>query len=121
VFAVKVNDVLGGVWLGGECLCRVLVVLASDAALLFAVQVQQITHGLFEIPECVHSSITAEMRGLKVGNWDVEHELSAASQFAQQGFAVEKPRVWKFLWRSGHGAILLGAIQKSSLNAGVWR
>lgn len=39
-FAAKVNYVLRGVGLGGECLCKVLVVLASDAALSFAVQVQ---------------------------------------------------------------------------------
>ena len=66
---------------------------------------------LLEIPDRVYGDIEGKVCGLRVVDWDVEHKFSAASEFAQQFFAVEEPRVWKFLGWSGHGAGLRVAIQ----------
>lgn len=100
---VHVHDVLSCFWCGRECVCQGLLLLASDAALLFAVQVQKVAKILGEIVDRVDCKLDAEMRGVGIGDRDLQDGFSAAVQLADQRFAVEKPGIGKFVGRPGLG------------------
>jgi hypothetical protein len=63
-------------------------------ALAFEVQREEPADLFAEIPDCGDSELNAEVCcvGISVG-WDVQPGFAASVQFAQQGFAIEKPRV----------------------------
>jgi len=90
---VKAYDVLVSGRRGGDCVCEVFFVLAADAALLFAMEMQHVAQVFSEVPDCVYRELNAEVRGVGIRDRDLKGGFSAAVELAQQCFAVEQPRI----------------------------
>jgi hypothetical protein len=72
--------------------------LALPLALSFAMQCEQVADVLAEVPESSDRNVAREVDCVGCcGN--LENELAAAVQFADQSFAVEKKRVGQFFGR----------------------
>jgi hypothetical protein len=88
--------VVGFVGLGKSVL-QICLVLFAEGALAFAVEVQEIAQILGEVPDGVDSDFDSEVRGVGVGDRNLQNELPAAVQLAQECFAVEEPGIRKVL------------------------
>ena len=99
---VKLYDLLRSFWSCFECVCESGFVLASYAALLLAVQVQEVAEVFSEVVDCVDGQLDAEVCGVGICDRDLQYGFSASVEFAQKCFAVEQPGVWKLLGRVVH-------------------
>jgi hypothetical protein len=63
---------------GCKCVRESFFVLSSDAALLLAMQVQQVAQIFSEVVDCVDGQLYPEMRRVYVGDRDLQHDFSAA-------------------------------------------
>ena len=61
---VKAYVVRFGRGVGRECWCEVFFVLATNAALLFAVEMQHVAQVFSKVPDCVYGDLDAEVRGV---------------------------------------------------------
>ena len=95
---VKLYDLLRSFWSWFECVCESGFVLSSYAALLLAVQVQEVSEVFGEGVDCVYGQLDAEVCGVGICDGDLQHGFSAAVELAQEGFAVEQPGIGKFWW-----------------------
>ena len=69
--------------------------LSANAALLFAVQVQEIPQVFSKVVDCVKGELNAEVCGVGIRDRDLKDGFSATVELAQQCFAVEEPGIRK--------------------------
>jgi hypothetical protein len=79
------------VWLGDGCRTG----FVAYAALLFAVQVQEIPQVFSKVVDCVKGELNAEVCGVGIRDRDLKDGFSATVELAQQCFAVEEPGIRK--------------------------
>ena len=99
---VKPYDVLVTGPRSRNCVREVFFVLASDAALLLAMKVQQEPQVFPQVVDSLARPVDREVCGVRIRGRDVVYELSDAAQFVQELFAVEEPWIGQLLGFSCH-------------------
>jgi hypothetical protein len=88
--------------------------MLADRALAFAVQVEEISQILREVPDRGCGELDSEVGGVGIGDWDLQYGFPASLELAQECFAVEQPWIWQLLRGRLHVWIVVWAV-------GVWK
>ena len=63
-------------------MCEVFFVLATNTALLFAVEMQHVAQVFSKVPDCVYGDLDAEVRRVCICDRDLEDSFAAAVELA---------------------------------------
>jgi len=79
----------------------------GELALSVSVQVQQVAEMFSQVPKCIDCDVGRKMDRVRRGG-NLQDQLAAAIELAQERFAIKEPGVWKFLgWSFIHAGVPL--------------